>query len=406
MSTDDIYILGITMTKFGKHPDSDVVDLGAEAAMAALADAGVTMADMGILAAGNLMNASAGFGQQLQKQIGQTGIPVFNVANACATGATALRTAIMAVKAGEVDMGLAVGVEKLAGAGLLGGGGGGKKSEGHHWEPSGRFGAVTGVDGRIGTAAMPGTFAQVGMEYLHEHQYGGEAFELFAKISVKNHKHSTLNPLAAYTKEMTLEQVMGDIMIAYPNTRPMCSANCDGAAAAVVVSGEKLKTLSKEQQKRAIKVSASVLTSDPYQEACQVLPDVNTLTRNAAKTAYEQAGIGPEDLDLVELHDCFATAELVHYDNLMLCEEGGAVDFFESGAPWRDGSTPVNVSGGLQSKGHPISATGIANIWEICHHLRGEAGDRQIEGAKVGLAHVIGLGSACGVHILESNSAA
>jgi acetyl-CoA acyltransferase len=405
MSSDDIYILGITMTKFGKHPDKDAVDLGAEAAMAALADAGVTMADMGILAAGNLMNASAGFGQQLQKQIGQTGIPVYNVANACATGATALRTAIMAVKAGEVDMGLAVGVEKLAGAGLLGARPQSTSDE-HKWEPSGRVGAVTGVDGRIGTAAMPGTFAQVGMEYLHDHQYGGEAFELFAKISVKNHKHSTLNPLAAYTKEMTLEQVMGDVMIAYPNTRPMCSANCDGAAAAVVVSGEKLKTLSKEQQKRAIKVSASVLTTDPWQEACQVLPDVNTLTRNAAKTAYEQAGIGPEDLDLVELHDCFATAELVHYDNLMLCEEGGAVDFFESGAPWRDGTTPVNVSGGLQSKGHPISATGIANIWEICHHLRGEAGDRQIEGAKVGLAHVIGLGSACGVHILESNTAA
>jgi acetyl-CoA acyltransferase len=405
MSSDDIYILGINMTKFGKHPDSDAVDLGAQAAMAALADAGVTMADIGILAAGNLMNASAGFGQQLQKQIGQTGIPVYNVANACATGATALRTAIMAVKAGEVDMGLAVGVEKLAGAGLLGGGGGGKKSDGHKWEPSGRFGAVAGVDGRIGTAAMPGTFAQVGMEYLHEHQYGGEAFELFAKISVKNHKHSTLNPLAAYTKEMTLEQVMGDIMIAYPNTRPMCSANCDGGAAAVVVSGTKLKTLSKEQQRRAVKVSASVLTSDPWQEACQVLPDVNTLTRIAATQAYEQAGVGPEDLDLVELHDCFATAELVHYDNLKLCEEGGAVDFFESGAPWRDGTTPVNVSGGLQSKGHPISATGIANIWEVCHHLRGEAGDRQIEGAKVGLAHVIGLGSACGVHILESSAA-
>ena len=124
-----------------------------------------------------------------------------------------------------------------------------------------------------------------------------------------------------------------------------------------------------------------MLTTDPWQEACQVLPDVNTLTRNAAKQAYEQAGIGPDDLDLVELHDCFATAELVHYDNLMLCEEGGAVDFFESGATWRDGTTPVNVSGGLESKGHPIAATGIANIWEVCHHLRGEAGDRQIEGA-------------------------
>ena len=398
---EDVFILGIVMTKFGKHPDKDTVDLASEAALGALADAGVTMKDIGILAAGNLMGAAAGIGQQLQKQIGQTGIPVYNVANACATGATALRTAIMAIKAGECDFGLAVGVEKLAGAGLLAGGA--RKSDSNTWTPSGRLGAIAPVDGRIGTDTMPGTFAQIGMEYGHK--YGGTSFELFAKISEKNHAHSTLNPLAAYTKRMTLEEIMGDIMISYPNTRPMCSANCDGAAAAVVVSGAKLKTLSLEQQRRAVKVSASILTSDPYQEACQILPDVNTLTRMAATQAYEQAGIGPSDLNLVELHDCFATAELVHYDNLMLCEEGGAADFFNSGATWRDGSTPVNVSGGLESKGHPIAATGIANIWEICHHLRGEAGPRQIEGAKVGLAHVIGLGSACGVHILEKSAA-
>jgi acetyl-CoA acetyltransferase len=381
---EDVWILGIHMTKFGKHPDKDTLDLASEAAIAALDDGGVTIQDMGVLAAGNLMGGSASIGQQIQKQIGQTGIPVYNVANACATGATALRTAIMAVKAGEADMGLAVGVEKLAG---------------------GRYGAVVGLDGRVGTESMPGVFAQVGMQYIHEHQYAGAPFELFAKISEKNHAHSTLNPLAAYSKKMTLEQIMGDVMIAYPNTRPMCSANCDGAAAAVVVSDAKLKTLSLEQRRRAVKVRASVLTSDPWQEACQVLPDVNTLTRRAAAQAYEQAGVGPEDLDLVELHDCFATAELVHYDNLGLCEPGGAVDFFLSGAPWRDGKRPVNVSGGLQSKGHPIAATGIANIWEVCHHLRGEAGDRQIEGAKVGLAHVIGLGSACGVHVLEKSAA-
>ena len=400
MASDDIYILGINMTKFGKHPDKDTVDLASAAALAALSDAGVTMKDMGVLAAGCLMGG--GFiAQQIQKQIGQTGIPAYNVSNACATGATALRTAIMAIKAGECDMGLAVGVEKLAGAGLLGGGGK-PKADGHTWSPSGRFGAVAPTDGRIGTDTMPGTFAQVGMEYGHK--YGGASFELFARISEKNHAHSTLNPLAAYTKRMTLEEIMGDLMIAYPNTRAMCSANCDGGAAAVVVSGAKLRTLSKEQQRRAVKVSASVLTTDPYQEACQVLPDVNTLTKMAARKAYEQAGVSPSDLDLVELHDCFATAELVHYDNLMLCEEGGAVDFFNSGATWRDGSMPVNVSGGLESKGHPIAATGIANIWEICHHLRGEAGDRQIQGAKVGLAHVIGLGNACGVHILERSS--
>jgi acetyl-CoA acetyltransferase len=395
--SDDIWILGIHMTKFGKHADKDIVDLGAEAIRGALADGGVSMRDMGVMAAGNLMGRGS-IAQELQKQVGQTGIPAYNVSNACATGATALRTAIMAVKAGEVDMGLAVGVEKLSGAGLLGAGGG-RKDDGAEWSRSGRFGAVAPVDGRIGTENMPGVFAQIGMEYGHK--YGGVDFELFARISEKNHSHSTLNPLAAYTKAMSLEQIMGDIMIAYPNTRPMCSANCDGAAAAVVTSGAKLRTLSLEQQRRAIKVTASVLTTDPWEEACQILPNVNTLTRNAAKQAYEQAGVGPQDLDLVELHDCFATAELVHYDNLMLCEEGGAVDFFNSGATWRTGSMPVNVSGGLESKGHPIAATGIANIWEVCQHVRNEGGDRQIEGAKIGLAHVIGLGSACGVHILE-----
>ena len=398
---EDVWILGIHMTKFGKHPDKDTVDLAAEAARAALFDGGVTMKEMGILAVGNLMNAWAGIGQQLQKQIGQTGIPVYNVANACATGATALRTAVMAVKAGEVDFGLAVGVEKLAGAGLLSGGA--PRQEGTHYEPSGRYGAITGTDGRIGTQTMPGAFAQIGMEYGHK--YGGVTFELFAKISEKNHSHSTLNPLAAYTKKMTLDEIMNDVMIAYPNTRPMCSANCDGAAAAVVVSGSKLKTLSLEQQKRAVKISASILTTDPWEEACQILPNVNDLTRNAEAQAYEQAGVGPSDLNLVELHDCFATAELVHYDNLGLCERGGAADFFKSGATWRDGTTPVNVSGGLESKGHPIAATGIANVWEVATHLRGEAGDRQIVGAKVGLAHVIGLGSACGVHILERSAA-
>src|SRR5438445_8403048 len=150
MASDDVWILGINMTKFGKHPDKDVVDLAADAAMHALADAQVTIKDIGVLAAGNLMGG--GVGQPLQKQIGQTGIPVYNVADACATGATALRTAIMAVKAGETDMGLAVGVEKLAGAGLLAGGS--RKTDSKTWQPAGRYGAVASIDGRIGTETM------------------------------------------------------------------------------------------------------------------------------------------------------------------------------------------------------------------------------------------------------------
>jgi acetyl-CoA acetyltransferase len=403
MASDDLWILGLTMTRFGKHPDADAVDLASEAALGALHDGGVTIHDIDVLACGNLIGGGNGTGQLLQKQIGQTGIPVHNVANACATGATALRTVIMALKSGEADYGLAVGVEKLAGAGMLKRPGG---EAAETWTPSGRQGAVMPLEGRVGTDTNPGLFAQIGLEYLHDHGHdaGKSAFELFARISEKNHAHSTLNPLATYTKRLSVDDIMNDVMISYPNTRPMCSANCDGAAAAVLVRGDTLRTLSTQQQRRAVKVSASVLATDPWTEGGQVLPDVNTVTRNAARAAYEQAGIGPDDLDLVELHDCFATAELVHYDNLMLCEEGGAVDFFESGAPWRDGRLPVNVSGGLQSKGHPIAATGIANVWEICHHLRGEAGDRQIEGARVGLAHVIGLGQSCGVHILERSA--
>src|SRR3954462_13725209 len=200
MATDDVWILSIHMTKFGKHPNKDTLDLAAEATMGALADGGVSIKEVGVLAAGNLMGGAGGIGQQLQKQVGQTGIPVYNVANACATGATALRVAVMSVKSGETDFGLAVGVEKLAGAGLPGGGGQSKK-EAETFEPKGRYGAVAPVDGRIGTETMPGVFAQIGMEYGHK--YGGTSFELFAQISEKNHAHSTLNPMAAYQKKFT-----------------------------------------------------------------------------------------------------------------------------------------------------------------------------------------------------------
>ena len=240
---------------------------------------------MGVLAAGSLMAASAGIGQQVQKQIGQTGIPVYNVANACATGATALRTAIMAVKAGECDMGLAVGVEKLSGAGLLAGGS--RKDDGDTWTPRGRYGAVAPVDGRIGTEIMPGVFAQIGMEYGH--RYGGASFELFARICEKNHAHSTLNPLAAYTKRMTPRADHGrrdDRLPEHPAHVLGQLRRRRGRGGGV--RREAQDTLDPDQRRRAVKVSASVLTSDPWDEACQVLPDVNTLTRNAARPGLRE----------------------------------------------------------------------------------------------------------------------
>ncbi|HEV8296190.1 MAG TPA: thiolase family protein [Acidimicrobiales bacterium] len=400
MAGDNVWVLGIHMTKFGRHDDKDAIDLASEAALAALADAGVTMHDMGVIAAGNLFNASGGVAQQIQKQIGQTGIPAYNVANACATGATALRTVYLHIKAGEADMGIAVGVEQMGKMGLLGPGGQAKGAK-NEFTPAGRDGHVVSTEGVLGTGTMPGVFAQAGMEYAYEHK--DVTPEHFFKIAEKNHAHSTLNPLAQYQKRFSLDEIKAAPMISYPNTMLMCSPNTDGAAAAVLVSEERLRTLPKEVQRRAVKISASVLTTDPWVESGNALADVNTCTRNAAQRAYEVAGVGPEDLDLVELHDCFATAELLHYDNLGLCEPGGAAAFLDSGAPWRDGKTPVNVSGGLESKGHPIAATGIANIYEVATHLRGEAGPRQIEGATVGLTHVIGLGSTCGIHILEKS---
>ena len=213
----------------------------------------------------------------------------------------------------------------------------------------------------------------------HARKYG-TTFEQFAKISVKNHHHSTMNPKAMYQIETPLEDVMNAEMISYPNSKLMCSVNVDGSAAAVLVSEKKAKELGME---RVVKVKASILSSDPYQERDLVMPDVNTCTRKAAKEAYEMAGVGPEDIDLVELHDCFATAEMLHYENLGLCKDGDAGRMIDEGEVALGGRVPVNVSGGLLSKGHPLGATGIANIYEVSTHLRGEAGERQVEGAKL-----------------------
>ncbi|MFL2704991.1 MAG: thiolase family protein [Gammaproteobacteria bacterium] len=375
----DVYVLGVDMIKFGRFPERSVPNIGSEAALMALDDAGLTIEDMQALYCGNLGQASAMVGQRILQEIGQTGIPVVNCSNACATGATAFREAWTSIKAGLYDVVLAVGVEQM-GKGLLGGTGGGK-----------------GIpkEGLLGSGTMPAVFAEAGMEHARNH---GTTFEQFAKISVKNHHHSTMNPKAMYQIETPLEDVMNAEMISYPNTKLMCSVNVDGSAAAVLVSEKKAKELGME---RAVKIKASVITSDPYQERDLVMPDVNTCTRKAAKEAYEMAGVGPQDIDLVELHDCFATAEMLHYENLGLCSDGEAGRMIDEGEVALGGKVPVNVSGGLLSKGHPLGATGIANIYEVCTHLREEAGDRQVEGAKLGLTHVIGLGSACGIHILE-----
>jgi acetyl-CoA acetyltransferase len=377
----DVYVVGADLIRFGRYPDRTPAQLGAEAALLALDDAGLTVHDLDIVYASSTFNAASMIGQQILKQIGQTGIPCVNVSNACASGATAFREAFVAIKSGLYDVALAVGAEK---------------------NPKGLLGAPAGEgpspEGLFGSGTTPAMFAEAGM--VHAGRYG-TTMEQFARVAVKNHRHSTMNPKAMYQRETPLEEVLSSEMIATPLTKLMCSANVDGAAAAILVSEKKARQLGLS---RAVRVLGSALASDPYQARNPVLLDGDSVTRLAVSKAYEMAGIGPQDLDLVELHDCFATAEILHYENLGLCADGEAGALIDSGETALGGRIPVNVSGGLLSKGHPIGATGIANIVEIVMHLRGEAGPRQVPGARLGLAHVLGFSSvagAAGVHILE-----
>ena len=377
--SDDVYILGIDMIKFGRFPNKTVPELAAESILLALDDANLNMGDMEAFYCGNIKEVNRMVGQKTLQLIGQTGIPIVNCTNACATGATAFREGWMSIKAGIHDVVLVSGVEKM-GTGLLGG-------------DTGELGIP--LEGLLGSQTMPAIFSEAGMEHARNY---GTSFEQFAKISVKNHHHSTMNPKSRYQIETPLKEVMESEMIAYPNTKLMCSANVDGSAAAVLVSEKKAREFG---MSRAIKVKASVLTSDPYDDRNLAMPNINTLTKNAATQAYEMAGLGPEDLDLVELHDCFASAEMLHYGNLGLCKDEDAGRYVDEGRFEIGGIMPVNLSGGLLAKGHPTGATGVANLYEICAHLRGEAGERQVKNARIGLAHVIGLGSACGIHVLE-----
>ena len=372
----EVCVVGVAMTQFGRYPDQTVAQIGAEAVLGALDDADISLSCVEAFYCGNLLRASSMVGQSVLRLVGQTGIPVVNCTNACATGATAFREGWMAVQGGLYETVLCLGVEQM-GRGLLGGA------------------PVRGIptEGIVGSNTMPAVFALVGQEHAQTY---GTTFEQFAQVAVKNHHHATMNPKALYRRETPLTEVMSAEMIATPNTKLMCSPNVDGAAAALLTSKKKAKKFG-----RAVSVRASVLTSDPYTPRNLALFDFNTLTREAAKQAYEQASCAPEDLSLVELHDCFATAEIVHYENLQLCPEGQGGPFIDSGDTALGGRIPVNVSGGLLSKGHPLGATGIANIYEVVTQLRGEAGKRQVQNATLGLTHVVGLGSACAIHILE-----
>lgn len=384
------YVIGVGMTKFGKHLDRTLKSLGAEAVKDALDDAGLGGSDieaawMGNAAAPIITGQACIAGQIVLRELGIGKIPVVNVENACATASTAFQQACSMVTLGAYDVVLAAGFEKL------------------YSEDKSKIAAVfegaIDVDARQELVAyMQKTATEAGMEIdtaevgnkrslfmdiyaamtrNHMRKFGSTK-EHFAMISAKNSRHGSLNPRAQYREVLTVEEVLAAPLIAEPLTLPMCSPIGDGAAAAVIVSEKKVRELGIENPVKVL--SSSIMSGWDYEEG-----DPN-IAEAIAVQAYQEAGLGPEDISCVELHDASSPAELMYYEYLGLCDKGGAVQLIEDGETSLGGRIPVNTSGGLVRKGHPIGATGLAQIFELTEQLRGRAGERQVEGAKVGLA--------------------
>lgn len=377
------YVCGVGMTPFGRHGERSLADLGREACAGALRDAGLPAADIQAAycgsALGAMLQGETGIGQSVLWELGIHGIPVINVENACATGATALHLAWRDVAWGIHDVVLAVGVDK----GVM---------------PKGSVlkVATSQLETQLGDI-FPGLFALVAQQHMRAY---GTTREQMAQVSVKNHAHGALNPLAQFNKQVTLEQVLASPMIADPLTLFSCCPNTDGAAAAIVCSPEWLR---KSSGASGLRVAASVLRSgdyDPMRDLTYWDSEVKTVRR-----AYADAGVGPGDLDVVEVHDAFTISEIIHCEALGLCDRGQGGALVASGATALGGRIPVNPSGGLQARGHPPAASGLAQIFEIAMQLRNEAAGRQIPAARVGLAQIMGGSKgndaqACAVHIL------
>jgi len=361
------YIIGAGITKFARHEDRSVESLAAEAIVMALADAGIGWGRVEQLYAAHVKQGVAA-GQRVIKQVGPSGIPVLNVENCAAAGSTAVREASLAVRAGEFDVVVVAGFEKM--------------------EP-GLLSVFPAGDPRVvmGMTVLPMRFALMGAKHMHEY---GTTIEQFARISVKNHEHAVHNPNAQYPKCVTLQQVLESRMICDPITVLQCSPTSDGAAAVVICSESFLR---KHGAGRAVRVVASGLTSDSDEQAHNV--HTLELMERASRQAYERAGMAPEDVDVAETHDCFTVSEVISYEALGLCAKGEGGRLVDERATWIGGRIPVNPSGGLLARGHPLGATGVAQICELATQLRGEAGARQVEGAQIGLAANTGMWSCC-----------
>jgi acetyl-CoA acetyltransferase len=367
----DVYVAGIGMTRFAKQPGRSLKDLTAEAVTATLKDAGQTAGDVpscyfGNAVAGSMTGQEMLAGQFLLRPLGFGGIPVFNVENACASASTAFHLAWQAVATGVHDAVLAVAAEKMT-----------------HPDKARSFAAIGGsvdvesapADRPAGRSFLMDMYAESSLRYMEQ---TGATRADFARVVVKNQRHGMLNPAAQYGAELTVEQVLAGREIIWPFTLQMCSPISDGAAAALLVSEEFCPPGS-----AAVAVLASVVRSAPADGRMSV-------TGLAAGAAYEAAGLGPADLDCVEVHDAAASAELVIYEQLGLAGPGGGAALIRSGQTALGGSLPVNTSGGLLARGHPIGATGLAQIVEAVQQLRGAAGDRQVPGARVALTQNAG----------------
>lgn len=373
------FVVGVGMTPFGRMKERSFESIGQEAVLLALKDAGVERGQIDEVFCGSALTGRS-MGQRVLRDIGMTGIPVTNVENACSSGSTALRDACTAIAAGRAETVLVLGIDQLS---RLGGG----------TIPQ----LESDFDPNLGMV-MPALYAMRARRYLHER---GATPTHLAQVAVKAHEAGKHNPYAQYRNEITVEDVLASRMIADPLTLMMCCPTGDGAAAAVVTTRARAQSLGRQP----IRVAATALQSGIYKTGPRDMVN-SELTMRTARLAYEQAGIGPEDVDMAEIHDAFAIAELMYYESLGFCEPGGAVALLESGATRITGNKTVNPSGGLLCRGHPVGATGIAQVCEAVWQLRGEAGARQVRNPRVALTHCTGGGVAgldhgsCAINLL------
>lgn len=392
------FVVGVGMTKFEKieSRDWEYPDMVSEAVGTALADAGISYEQVQRAAVGYVFQPSAA-GQRALYETGLTGIPIVNVNNNCATGSSALMMAREWVQGGIVDVALAVGFEKMTKNALTG---------------SGEMPKVTTLDDHLkvmtakhewGRGPMTAQlFGNAAVEHMERY---GTTVEQIASVAVKNHKHSVNNPYAQFRDEYTLAQVLDDKMIHVPLTRSQCSPTSDGAGAAVVVSERFVREHGLEDQ--AVEIVAQALTTDTAEAfADRSMIDVvgAPMTKAAAAQVFAESGLTVDDVDVIELHDCFAINEIITYEGLGLCGPGEGGKLVESGATTYGGKWVVNPSGGLISKGHPLGATGLAQCAELTWQLRGRADARQVDGARVGLQHNLGLGGACVVTLYRAGT--